>query len=69
MVYPNAATKNNPVSENGKLLLKRRIENVANPLENIDNIQKIYAVIANGRVFLHSDLEKLPGDVGDLVKK
>lgn len=39
----------------------------ANPLANISNASKINTVIANGRVFLRSDLDKLLGDVHNLA--
>jgi len=41
----------------------------ANPLENISNIKKINAVIANGRLFQRSDLDKLLDDVENRAKE
>jgi imidazolonepropionase-like amidohydrolase len=39
-----------------------------NPLENISNIRKIYAVIANGRLFQRADLDSLLNNIQQLNK-
>jgi hypothetical protein len=39
-----------------------------NPLENISNIRKIYAVIANGRLLQHTDLDNLLNKIQNLNK-
>ncbi len=41
----------------------------ANPLENISNTKKIHAVIANGKVYQRSDLDKLLMQVIEFAKK
>ena len=41
----------------------------ANPLENISNTKKIYAVITNGRLFQRSQLNNLLLQAAEQVKK
>jgi imidazolonepropionase-like amidohydrolase len=41
----------------------------ANPLENISNTKKIYAVIANGKLLERKDLNELLNQVKELVAK
>jgi hypothetical protein len=41
----------------------------ANPLENIRNTQKIFSVVASGRLYTRSDLDKLLADEASAVQK
>ncbi|MBI4427812.1 MAG: hypothetical protein HY562_01710 [Ignavibacteriales bacterium] len=40
----------------------------ANPLDNISNTQRIYAVVANGKLYERKELDRLPKEAEMLAK-